>query len=131
MVKNQLFRILPDINTLLILLATFGLSSLTDTKFFTKKLMDELGTIYKINNIKDELYKYYLPCKSKIYIEDITLNKCITILRQFLKVHNYTLISKEKYIDSNKMSVYRLIEIDDKIIDKKPISRKKITISFE
>lgn len=131
MVKNQLFRILPDSNIITILLKTFGLTSLTDTKFFTKKTMIEMNTIDKLNKIKDDLYQYYLPCKAKVYIENITLKKSITILRQFLKVHNYTLISKEKYIENEKMSVYRLIELDEKIIKKTNKPRKKITISFE
>lgn len=131
MVKNQLFRILPDSNIITILLNTFGLTSLTDTKFFTKKTMIEMNTIDKLNKIKDDLYQYYLPCKAKVYIENITLKKSITILRQFLKVHNYTLISKEKYIENEKMSVYRLIELDEKIIKKNNKPRKKITISFE
>ena len=131
MVKNQLFRILPDSNIITILLKTFGLTSLTDTKFFTKKTMIEMNTIDKLNKIKDDLYQYYLPCKAKVYIENIKLKKSITILRQFLKVHNYTLISKEKYIENEKMSVYRLIELDEKIIKKTNKPRKKITISFE
>lgn len=131
MVKNQLFRILPDSNIITVLLNTFGLTSLTDTKFFTKKTMIEMNTIDKLNKIKDDLYQYYLPCKAKVYIENITLKKSITILRQFLKVHNYTLISKEKYIENEKMSVYRLIELDEKIIKKNNKPRKKITISFE
>ena len=131
MVKNQLFRILPDSNIITILLNTFGLTSLTDTKFFTKKTMIEMNTIDKLNKIKDDLYQYYLPCKAKVYIENITLKKSITILRQFLKVHNYTLISKERYINRKKLCVYRLIKLDDKPKLSPKSSKKDIVISFE
>ena len=37
MVKNQLFRILPDIEIINSLLDAFGLTSLNDTKSFTKE----------------------------------------------------------------------------------------------
>ena len=55
------------------------------------------------------------------------------ILRQFIKVHGYTLISKERYIDGNKMSVYRLIEDNKESTPKKSTSKNKkdIVISFE
>ncbi len=64
--------------------------------------MTEMNTIDKLNKIKDDLYQYYLPCKAKVYIENITLKKSITILRQFLKVHNYTLISKKNILKMKK-----------------------------
>ena len=128
MVKNQLFRILPDSNIITILLKTFGLTSLTDTKFFTKKTMIEMNTIDKLNKIKDDLYQYYLPCKAKVYIENITLKKSITILRQFLKVHCYTLNSKEKYVKGVKHLFYQVISIP---IDIETKNREKVVLNFD
>ena len=57
MVKNQLFRINPDLAILLSVLETFGLDDLNDTKFFTKKSIKELGTVDKINDISEGLRK--------------------------------------------------------------------------
>jgi hypothetical protein len=131
MVKNQLFRINPDLAILLSVLETFGLDDLNDTKFFTKKSIKELGTVDKINDISEGLRKYYLPCKARNYLDGITEQKCITILRQFLKVHNYTLITSEKYIDKVKMGTYRLIKIDDKNSIPKKKVKKTTVISFE
>ena len=71
MTKNQLFRILPEIEIVNSLLEIFGLSSLHDNKFFTKESLKENNTVNKLNDMKDELDKYYLPCKSKVY-EGIT-----------------------------------------------------------
>ena len=131
MVKNQLFRVLPDIDIINILLESVGLSSLDDTNFFTKETINELKTIEKFNEIKDKLDSYYLPCKSKVYLTVINDKKCITIIRQFIKVHNYTLISKERYINRKKLCVYRLIKLDDKPKLAPKSSKKDIVISFE
>ena len=131
MVKNQLFRILPDNEIILILLKTFGLTSLQDTNFFTKDTLKEQNTLQKLDAIHDTLESYYLPCKSKNYIENLTEKKCITLLRQFIKVHGYTLISKERYINRKKICVYRLIKMDDKESIPKKKKEKNITISFE
>ena len=131
MVKNQLFRVLPDIDVVKILLNSVGLSSLDDTNYFTKETIKELNTIEKINNIKYRLESYYLPCKSKIYLTAINDKKCITIIRQFIKIHNYTLISKERYINRKKICVYRLIKLEDKSKISPKSSKKDIVISFE
>ena len=132
MVKNQLFRVLPDIEIINSLLQIFGLNSLYDTKFFTKESLKDNDTVNKLYEMKDELEKYYLPCKAKNYINEINDKRCITILRQFIKVHGYTLISKERYIDGKKMSVYRLIEDNKEPTPKKSNKDKKdIVISFE
>ena len=67
----------------------------TDTHFFTKNDLDKLDTIHKLNEIRDRLDEYYIPCKSKTYLQDITLKRSIVILRHFLKCHNYNIHSKE------------------------------------
>ena len=130
MKKNQLFKINPDKEIVITILNTFGLKGFQDTNYFTKQTLDELNTAQELTNIIDDINIYYLPCKAKIYTTNIDTKRCITILRHFLKIHNYTLISKEKYINGTKMSVYRLIEIDgNKMINKK--TNRKIVISFE
>ena len=125
MVKNQLFRILPDIEIINKILETFGLTSLNDTKIITKETIKENDTINKLNDIKDVLETYYLPCKT-LYIRDISDKRCIVILRQFIRVHGYALISKERYINGKKMNVYRLI-VDD--VPKTPKKKNKRTYS--
>ena len=129
MVKNQLFRILPDIEIINKILETFGLTSLNDTKIITKETIKENDTINKLNDIKDVLETYYLPCKT-LYIRDISDKRCIVILRQFIRVHGYTLMSKERHIDGKKVNIYRIIE-DDKPESKITGKHKKpIVISF-
>ena len=129
MVKNQLFRVLPDIDIINILLESVGLSSLEDTNFFTKETIKELNTVEKINEIKGILESYYLPCKSKVYLNKLNEKKRITILRQFLKVHNYTLMSKEKYIKGKKSLFYQVIPIQIDMLVKE--RNDKVVISFD
>ena len=83
MVKNQLFRVLPEIEMINSLLEIYGLTSLQDTKSFTKNSLQENETIQKLNDMKDKLESYYLPCKSKIYINRGRFNVIIFIFLRF------------------------------------------------
>ena len=130
MPKNQLFKIIPEKKFILELLKLYGIENLEDTKFFTKENLKNLNTLENIINIKNVLNIYYLPCKSKIYLKDITLKRCIVILRQFIKILNFSLFSKEKFIKGKKTTIYQIIPINDGININKPLN-KKITISFE
>ena len=128
--KNQLFRNTPDLNITLELISFFGLKSLTDNHSFNKQNLVDLKTVEKFNEIIDKLSSYYLPCKSRIYLSDINEKKCITILRQFLKVHNYTLLYKEKFINNKKSIYYQIIPVQI-MIDTNKSKKKKIVISFD
>ena len=93
--KNQLFRISPDLKISTKLLNLFGISDFNDNHSFTKFNLQELDTVNKMKEITEDLKKYYIPCKSKIYLINLNEKKCITILRQFLKVHNFMLCLKK------------------------------------
>lgn len=129
--KNQLFRNTPDLNITLELISFFGLKSLTDNHSFNKQNLIDLKTVEKINGILDKLSSYYLPCKSRIYLSDINEKRCITVLRQFLKVHNYTLLYKEKFINNKKSIYYQIIPAQIMIDTNKSKKKKKIVISFD
>ena len=127
--KNQLFRISPDLKITNELLTFFGIIDINDNHSFTRNNLKDLKKIDKINEIKERLLKYYLPCKNK-YLEKIDEKRSITILRQFLKVNNHTLISKEKYIKGKKYLFYQVIPSQIDIYTK---NRKndKVIISFD
>ena len=55
MVKNQLFRVLPDTEIIQTLLEIFGLTSLEDNNYFTKETMKESDTLSQFTDIKDTL----------------------------------------------------------------------------
>ena len=78
------------------------------------------------------LETYYLPCKAKVYLDNITEKKMYYNFKTICaSICGYTLISKERYIDRNKVCVYRLIKEDDKESKPKKIKDKQIIISFE
>ena len=88
MPKNQLFKIVPDLQIIQAILEAFGLDDIEDTRIFTKEHMKDIDTVQKITDLKDRLEEYYIPCKSKKYLSDLNEKKCITILRQFVKIHH-------------------------------------------
>ena len=128
--KNQLFRISPDLKITNQILNNFGINDINDNHSFTKENLGDLKTVDKMNEMLEELNKYYLPCKSKVYLVELNEKKCITILRQFLKNHNYTLISKERYSKGKKSLFYQVIPQQiDMLTQNRDI--EKVVISFE
>ena len=113
---NQLFKTTPDRAFTIELLNFYGIDDFTDTHFFTKNDLDKLDIINKLNNIKNKLEEYYIPCKSKTYLQDITLKRSIVILRHFLKCHNYNIHSKEKFVNGVKHTTYRIFPQTDGIV---------------
>ena len=117
--KDQIFKNKPVDEIIDLVLKCFGLKNINDKKYFSRIDLKKINTINKINNIKLELNKYYLPCKSKIYLNNLTEKKTITILRHFIKYKNYKLISREKYMNKTKIIIYQLIKNED--INYKPL----------
>ena len=132
MLKNQLFKIIPNSQIIQIVLDAFGLDNLKDTRLFTKNHMNDMNTVDKIIKLQDKLKEFYFPCKSKIYLKNIDEKKCITILRQFVKIHNYKCIGMEKSIKGKKTMTYRLLYSKDDFL-KSPQSKevKGYILSFE
>ena len=119
--KNQLFKRNPDRYIISDLMNIFNISSLDNEKFyFTIKDLINNKVIEKIDDMKEKLEVYYLPCKAKVYLKDITAKKCVTILRQFLKHMDYNLDPKEKYIDGKKNYLYHI-----------KCNKEKVLITFD
>lgn len=112
---NQLFTSKVDIRLLLKLLTCFSLNGLNDKKIFSKYDIIQNNTISKINEIVPELETYYLPCKAKLYLSNITEKRAITILKQVLRLHGYYLFSKEKNYNGAKTTFYQVNNLKDKI----------------
>lgn len=127
--KNQLFRISPDLKITEKLLSIFGINSLEDNHSFTKLNLSDLNTVDKLNKMYEELEKYYIPCKSKLYLQNIDEKRAITILRQFLKIHNHTLMSKEKYVKGKKNLFYQVIPLQIDMNTNRNL--EKVIISFD
>ena len=128
--KNQLFLISQDMQITESILHLFGIKDITDNHSFTRVNLIDLKTVEKMNELSEELNKYYIPCKSKKYLTELNEKKCITILRQFLKIHNHTLISKERYIKGNKHLFYQVIPQQIDMLTKNRES-EKVILSFD
>ena len=132
MPKNQLFKIIPDIQIVQTILECFGLENLEDTRLFTKEHMKDIQTVDKMTELSEILKDYYLPCKGKKYLINLTEKKCITLLRQFIKVHDYKCIGMEKSVNGNKTMSYRLLYSKENFL-KNPQAKQneEFIVSFE
>ena len=108
MTINQLFKKRPTHESVIPILELFNLTSLDDQKSFTKKDLQQYDTVTKINDNIAMFEELYLPCKAKIYLTNLTEKKCVTVLRQILKLFKYNLKSTEKYIQGEKMIEYNI-----------------------
>ena len=84
----------------------FNIQNLQEITCFSKQDLVNIDIVSQMEQIKHSLWPYYLPCKAKIYLENLNINKCITILRQVLKLYQMKLESKQKYIKYKKTTVY-------------------------
>ena len=128
MTINQLFKKRPSQESVIPILGYFNISGFDDQKTFTKKDLAQFETVKKINQNIKFFEDIYLPCKAKIYLNELTEKKSVTILRQLLKLFKYNLRSTEKYYQGEKMIEYN-IYCTFKKDDKNP--EEKCVISFD
>ena len=76
------------------------------------------------NHKPDLLKEYYIPSKSKVYLENITVKRAVVILRQILKKFDYKIVSRERYRDRKKYISYIIEYIG-------PLSAEDLIVFFE
>ena len=130
MTINQLFTKKPSKELIEKLISSFGLTGFSDDKVFSKRDIDKNDSIEKIMEFKNELSNCYLPCKRKIYLENIDYKRAITILRQCLRLYNYYIKSKEKYFNGDKLIIYQILPINNEPKKKENVEKTCI-ISFD
>lgn len=107
--KHIFFRKIPDEEFLLKLLKCFGVESFGQDVTFTKEDLVKMGTVDQVTAMQEELQSYYIPCKARVYVVDLTPQKCITILRQILRLHTCCLFSNQKMKDGIKRVHYTIV----------------------
>lgn len=112
---NQLFARPVDMDMLLKIIQCFNIKGLDDKRSFSKYDMIEFKTIEKIDAILPEIWSYYIPCKAKMYLADLTEKKCITMLKQILRLHGYVLRSKERNLKNKKVIFYQVINENEPV----------------
>lgn len=111
---NQLFTQHVDQDLVLRMLKCFGLNNFEDKRTFCKHDLTKIDTVKKLEPLIEELRSYYLPCKAKVYLDNMDVRKAITVMKQVLRLHNYYLQSKEKNFNTKKVMFYTLITEEDK-----------------
>jgi hypothetical protein len=131
---NQLFKAhIPD-DVFLKVIEAFGYVRTTDEYSFSKLDLKRLNTLEKLGTLKEELLKYYLPCKAKLYLNTLDENKAITILRQILRLYGLILTSRQKYIKHKKTTIYSIQKknMEDKpVVNMKIETQRRILITFD
>ena len=116
MAINQLFKSKPPFNLVLKICLYFGidLEDLSKKNSFTKNELVKLDLESKFSDLRDALKQYYIPCKCKIYLNNITISKSVTILRQILKLYNFKITPNESYNNSKKYIIYVITQNENK-----------------
>jgi len=108
MTINQLFLTKPPLDLIMNMMRYLDILTLQSVAAFSQKTIIQNNVIIKVKPILDELGKHYLPCKKRVYIDDITPKKLITVVKQCLRIYECKLISQEKYIAGCKQIIYRI-----------------------
>jgi hypothetical protein len=111
---NQLFKTRPTEAIINKILTCFGLTNLEDKSEFTIQQLETNNTMDNYKLIEEEIKKFYIPCKGKIYFDKYEYKNIITVGRQILKTVNYTITTKEKYSNKKKFLIYKLLSLDEK-----------------
>lgn len=133
MVLNQLFAHEPSLELINNMLPKFGLKDLKDTTEFSFLDMDHINTLIAIKPFENYIKDCYIPCKREKFASILDNKALVTILRQFLKVHDYDLHSREKFIKGTKYIMYHIVTKQEKNFiktNRKP-QKKEVTIEFD
>lgn len=110
---NQLFnKSIPE-DVALRVLRCFGLAGFDDRRMFSKFDIDNYDTVRLMNGMMNELSQYYMPCKARTYLTNINNKKCVTILKQIIRLYGYTLMSRERNVHGKKVIFYQIMGAGD------------------
>lgn len=132
---NQLFLRKPPLDLFMKILNNCTIDSLNSNVYFSVNILDNNNSIIKSKLLLEELSEYYLPCKKKVYFNDITNRKLITIIKQVLRLYDYKLQSTEKYSNSKKYILYQIVSKDAKVKKTRKnmhkISNERVVLKFD
>jgi len=124
--NTQLFQKPLPKELLIIIKQIYKIKNLNNHTFNKKKLL-EYNTVEQLEAFHFYLKNFYLPCKAKLFLENITINRTVTILKQILKEFNYSITAEEKYTTNKKYTLYRI----NKITKTQLIDMAKYQINFD
>jgi hypothetical protein len=116
---NQLFKKTPEFELVVNLLEYLGISNFNENYKFSRDDLAKKNIIEKLREIPFQ--DYYINCKYTKYFDNMDEKKCITILRQLLRVHGYKIKSTEKFSNGRKFLLYNLEKMGVKKEPKKNV----------
>ena len=126
--KEQLFKNVPPKDFVEDILKLFIPNGFQDSYYqFSRKMINEKNVIEKLSLLMPQLKNYYMNCKHKKYLENLDPKKCVTILRQLLRLYDYRVVSIEKYHNGQKFLLYKI----EKIEVEKDNYQKKLIIKLD
>ena len=109
MVIHQLFGSAPSRELSDAVASAFGLASIEDSSPFTRADVVSRGTVDALVALRPRLMQVYIPCKAAVYVKQpITPERCLTILRHFLKVSSLHLTASDFNFEGRRSQVYRI-----------------------
>lgn len=110
---NQLFNAKIEDDALIAdLLFCFNIDGFLDKTFFRiEDIKNNGGLKHFQEKVLSRLKNYYLPCKAKIYLVNLTEARMITILRQVLKMFGFKLSSIKRNKNKDKQIYYKIEKI--------------------
>ena len=129
---NQLFKAYIPNDLFNKLMLSYGFDNLNEERSFCKSDLEKIRTVEKVNQLTDEISKFYLPCKARLYITNLNVSKCITLFRQILRLQGLVLKSSQKYIKKRKTTFYTIQKKskEDKLLHSIKIDNEKTVVSF-
>ncbi len=117
MVILQLFSVAPSKELADEVARAFGLRDLEDASPFSRADIVLRGTVDALKALRPRLSEVYIPCKAAVYVdEDITPERCLVILRHFLRAAGMQLAAADMNFDGHRTQVYRIRRAGDGVV---------------
>ena len=91
------------------ILKVFGVECVGDATQFTRDDLAARNIVHEVQHILPMLEKYYIPCKARMYLTNLDAQKCITILRQVLRLKGCCLLSQQRMRHGQKRVEYTVV----------------------
>lgn len=106
----QLFSQLPRKGLVERILSSFGVSMCKYNSFTIHDMArhDSVKSIHQ-QGLVDELSSFYIPCKAKTYLNDLTEKKLLTVIRHLLRTQDLKLKSKTIRMGKDRIQEYTII----------------------
>jgi hypothetical protein len=121
--NKRLFRKIPSGEFVNEILEQLKLQGLQEKRWFTK---DELY-METVDEWLPLLEPYYIPCKAKRFLLNVTSSRVITILRHILHPLGYDLRTQERMYKLQKTTMYQIYTTNEPIVD---LSANEMIVDF-